>query len=302
MSARKSWVDIAKGIAIILMVLGHSSLPSVLQNFIFAFHMPLFFIASGYTTNWEKYAPGAYVLHKCKTLMLPFGIYGIIVFGLLQQIGATDGRHLLACGWEGYALWFVPVLFLSLVLCRVIKLLPARINRVILFIVLPIVGALLSVFHINIPWTINAVPYATFLLALGTEMSKIERWIVNPKVWLLLVHIIICAIISYFWHLSMAWNQITPIVPITIGAVSGTCMIFMVSVMIERKGKYLSSILQAIGRETYLVLAFSQIIIMFINHYMDINPLVKYALLVVALVLLRYIKEGINRILPYRVL
>ena len=44
---RKQWLDIAKGIAIILMVIGHTSIPNIASNFIYAFHMPLFFIASG---------------------------------------------------------------------------------------------------------------------------------------------------------------------------------------------------------------------------------------------------------------
>ena len=53
-SARLKWLDIAKGLGILLMVLGHSSVPVVVAKFIWAFHMPLFFIASGWTTNWEK--------------------------------------------------------------------------------------------------------------------------------------------------------------------------------------------------------------------------------------------------------
>lgn len=52
---RLQYFDIAKGIAIILMVLAHSSLPAALQNYIFAFHMPLFFIVSGMVTKWDKY-------------------------------------------------------------------------------------------------------------------------------------------------------------------------------------------------------------------------------------------------------
>lgn len=53
-SPRLIWLDIAKATVIILMVLGHTSIPNSLSNFIWAFHMPLFFIASGWTTNWES--------------------------------------------------------------------------------------------------------------------------------------------------------------------------------------------------------------------------------------------------------
>lgn len=50
MNKRIEWIDVAKGITIILVMIGHYvSYGSQIRNFIFAFHMPLFFILSGYT-------------------------------------------------------------------------------------------------------------------------------------------------------------------------------------------------------------------------------------------------------------
>lgn len=40
---RKLWLDIAKGITIILIVVGHTSISNAISSFIYAFHMPLFF-------------------------------------------------------------------------------------------------------------------------------------------------------------------------------------------------------------------------------------------------------------------
>ena len=75
---RNRWLDIAKGIAIILMVAGHTPIPSVMSHFIYAFHMPLFFISSGLVSNYEKYSLVDYIKHKhirfyfhlCVTLLL----------------------------------------------------------------------------------------------------------------------------------------------------------------------------------------------------------------------------------------
>lgn len=39
---RNQWVDVAKGIAIILMILGHTAIPDSLFRFIYSFHLPLF--------------------------------------------------------------------------------------------------------------------------------------------------------------------------------------------------------------------------------------------------------------------
>ena len=48
MMERISWIDIEKGLAIVLMVIGHSALPQNLSNFIFAFHMPVFLSSQGF--------------------------------------------------------------------------------------------------------------------------------------------------------------------------------------------------------------------------------------------------------------
>lgn len=50
MKKRLVWVDIAKGIAIILMIIGHE-ISGNIRTFIFSFHMPLFFILSGFTSG-----------------------------------------------------------------------------------------------------------------------------------------------------------------------------------------------------------------------------------------------------------
>ena len=45
---RNTTISIAKGIAIILMVIAHAEAPGWLCQFIFEFHMPLFFITAGF--------------------------------------------------------------------------------------------------------------------------------------------------------------------------------------------------------------------------------------------------------------
>lgn len=51
--------------------------------------------------------------------------------------------------------------------------------------------------------------------------------------------------------------------------------------------------LQAVGRETYIVVAFSQIIIMTINQYITHSAPVKYSILIVLLVAIKYGKDGL---------
>ena len=79
MNQRLNWLDIAKAIAIILMVVGHTSIPSIASDFIYAFHMPLFFIASGWTSNWNKYSFYDFIKRRSRNLLFPFFFYSVIV-------------------------------------------------------------------------------------------------------------------------------------------------------------------------------------------------------------------------------
>ena len=118
---RNQWVDVAKGIAIILMILGHAAIPNSFSRFIYSFHMPLFFIASGMMTNWTKYSVKGFTKKKLKTLAAPFFIYSGIVLLLMNKFLEGGEIPFSWSGWQGYALWFIPVLFVSLILVRIVK-------------------------------------------------------------------------------------------------------------------------------------------------------------------------------------
>ena len=45
---RNEVFDLVRGIAIILVVIGHSGCPNYLRNLIYLFHMPIFYFISGY--------------------------------------------------------------------------------------------------------------------------------------------------------------------------------------------------------------------------------------------------------------
>ena len=89
---RLQWIDTAKGIGIFLVVLGHAIRPGMIAipwcdflfRLIYAFHMPLFFLLSGYTfaLSYAKHlnAPGRYTLKRTKTLLVPFVCYAALIY------------------------------------------------------------------------------------------------------------------------------------------------------------------------------------------------------------------------------
>ena len=93
-SKRLDWIDIAKGIAIILVVIGHcipdaasSTGISVteyrwLHNIIYSFHMPLFFFLSGYMMVRQNMVragkrPFDIIKDRCKRLLTPYVFVGL---------------------------------------------------------------------------------------------------------------------------------------------------------------------------------------------------------------------------------
>ena len=87
---RMQWLDVAKGITIILMVLGHTSIPKLVSDFIWAFHMPLFFIASGWCTNWKREGVCKFITKKVNSLLLPFVVYSVIVLSINLLTGGVS--------------------------------------------------------------------------------------------------------------------------------------------------------------------------------------------------------------------
>lgn len=94
---RELWIDILKGLAIIFVVMGHvvSSyrnsnmlMDAVAFNFIYefvyAFHMPLFFVVSGYLAGKSKKEEplATSILQKCISLGVPYVVFSIVLFCL----------------------------------------------------------------------------------------------------------------------------------------------------------------------------------------------------------------------------
>ncbi len=120
-------------------------------------------------------------------------------------------------------------------------------------------------------------PYASFLVMLGKELADYKKRIETPLsfYWDFYCLLSVTAVISYLWKLDLAWNLITPIIPLTLGAVTGTLMVFRLSVWIRNASTMFSNIFTKVGRETYVVVAFSQVTVMCINYLFYIKSIVE---------------------------
>lgn len=90
---REQWVDYAKGIGIILVVIGHvnrgldssgiflsNSFFKLFDSIIYSFHMPLFFFLSGifFIKSIEKKNKSYFIMKKIETIVYPYALWSII--------------------------------------------------------------------------------------------------------------------------------------------------------------------------------------------------------------------------------
>lgn len=76
-------VSAAKGLCILLMVIGHSGAPESLGRFIYLFHMPCFFFLSGYMFKTGYFTDARrFVMRRLRGLYLPFVKYSFLFIAL----------------------------------------------------------------------------------------------------------------------------------------------------------------------------------------------------------------------------
>lgn len=140
---QNKYINIAKALGIICVVIGHSISP--INRLIYLFHMPLFFFISGYLYN-DKYSSNPILLiqKRLKTLWIPYVSYQLL-FALLHNlffqlhiydetinnINPYSSRVLFVkanfilrfSGSElmGAAMWFIPALFTTSILFCIIQ-------------------------------------------------------------------------------------------------------------------------------------------------------------------------------------
>jgi len=110
MAQRIRIFDYMKGIAIIAVLLGHYFPNTILSHFVYSFHIPLFFIVSGYFFYNDKTFL-THIIGDVKHLLLPI-LYTVTTIVCLKYILHVDLLEGGSCGALSIGpLWFVLALF-----------------------------------------------------------------------------------------------------------------------------------------------------------------------------------------------
>lgn len=186
------WVDFSKGIVMLLVIVGHSSIPTILRGAIYSFHMPLFFLLSGYTTKCsetkqdilqrvKKTAKGllltAYLLWITRTLI--YLLIGRVNYSLPQMIfsaiwaGGVEyeflGLNIPAMGMT----WFLVVLFILRNIYDVLQCLTKK-HLTLISVCITFLGMLIG-HWIQLPFFLRSCLIFVCILSLWSN-SKTQRY------------------------------------------------------------------------------------------------------------------------------
>lgn len=216
---RNEKVEFFKGLAMILVLLHHCFVP--LNELILLFHMPLFFIISGYVDarfNNKNYCFKDYFIKRFKRLIIPYIIFELInlfiwliicivnnndlnlFYSLLSIISCINStKYTGLCG----RLWFLPCMFVSNILFYFIKkICKYNWQKAITLILLLVLSYVFSyIIPYRLPFTFDTAMLATFFIFIGyLTNNSMEKLINNTKYLkdLILLLSLICIFVIIF--------------------------------------------------------------------------------------------------------
>lgn len=172
--SRIGWIDIARGIGILLVVYGHALSAGEMRALIYSFHMPLFFLLSGLVFTYKSAESfHAFLRKNVRNILLPYMVFALLSFlywyftkqpsvdAALFQFGSifygNGNNNLLQFN---NILWFLPCLFVT----RVGFFLITRYKHDVRFISIALLG-------ISIIGYIYSLFFSSIKLPFGLETS-----------------------------------------------------------------------------------------------------------------------------------
>lgn len=271
---RLDWVDVAKGIAILLMVIGHEVQNQHIHAFIFSFHMPLFFILSGFTSRrvntWQMLERK---LRKSFTHVWLLAVLMVILLGIENLLflkefsfvtfyqsvlrGIFWGSNIPTIGLMSVGvMWFMFVFFWAKLLFDILQVVlsDAFIGGILIIL------SGISMFYCQnfthyLPQAFDIVPIAALFMWTGSIARKVmdDYSLIKGKsvfYFMIITFWIICFILNIYIELSIRHYPLTFVS--IVEALGGT---LAVSLLSKWSVSYkVSKALQIIGKHTLAVM------------------------------------------------
>ena len=327
---REKWVDFAKCIAIFIVMLNHSGIVVPAVSFFGGmFYVPIFFLISGFTYRTKEESFPHFVKRKAKRLLLPYITANMLLFAFffcketileggskaafLRLFGILYGRnqlfaqttqtlflpqpeqnlYLMTC--LNSPTWFLPALFLTIVLFEMLMRLTDKNGRK-MWLVSSILLFLAILYHnlfpVLLPWSLDAVPLFLQLFMWGYFIRrKAVLYYLDQKKWLVGV-IAGCFLLTAWMNGSANFSVAdygTSMMLALFNALASSVLVFYFCFKIRR---HIPAALAWIGRQTLPLLCYHLFVFSIFQTVLCKAPAEVHLLLtIVTMTLLCYGKE-----------
>lgn len=281
---RINFFDIAKGIGILCVILGHMEIEAA-NRIVYTFHMPLFFFISGYFGFKREEKMSEFVKQKFDQLIVPyiFTSFCVVIINAIREfaLGGNTIKRIFTVSfaaiygsgnaWEKPfhiepigAIWFLPALFIALVVVKYFN----QYKKPYLFIILlAYIGYKTSQF-IWLPFDIQAGLVAAIFVYLGNYSREIQLFEIKIN------KVIVGGLISIWTFcilfggsLYMVRNYYGNGLLDVIGALAAVYLIIIICRYIDTKKNVLGKILGFLGRNSLVILC---------AHLIEINFMIGF--------------------------
>jgi len=289
-SNREGAFDIARGIGILLMVMGHTGFGMEFDKIIHTFHMPLFFFFSGYFFRPTKHNNFlSYLFHQINVLLIPYIIFAFFYLGLhylytgefsikyfILSLVTPNQNRINVAG----ALWFLMSLFSAKIIYYILlKSIRSFCVQSLVIIAISIVSmSLRQNYHVKLCLCLDSAMSMLVIVHLGHILYKyrlnsfIKKLIGMPYWGIALLTIVF--FVSGFENgtVNIRCNWYNNFI---LYAISCICGILLTVILSQKLNKIGNSILSKIkialaffGRESLVFLLINELIIFIVSEMM----------------------------------
>ncbi|MEG2606536.1 MAG: acyltransferase family protein [Mucinivorans sp.] len=254
-TSRYIWLDYVRFIGIFLVVWGHMCAAGTTINIIYSFHMPLFFVISGYLFSRKKHTSFlVFVKTKARQLLIPYVVFSVIAFlfwyFLILRISTVDFGAFTAATlfWDFLSaqyiayclvLWFLPTLFLTECLYFIVSkwlspLIVAIFFMALSFLYYHFVGE-------DLFWSADIVLVAVVFYAFGAILRQYGTKLLESasKIPISVIGFTLCAVLVVVFagitgRLDMLSRNYGELYMFYLAGVAGSMAIFFLGIILER--------------------------------------------------------------------
>ncbi len=274
---RIEYIDIAKGIAIILVIIGHT-IPdgSFVKNYIYGFHMPLFFFVSGYF--FRERPVKEFVTKQGVRLMLPYAVTAVGIIALsvgkkvlqrnwsgamhflkVQSLAAAYGSGMDMPLYRGSgiiipdigAIWFLPAIFFGMLIMNF----ALKCKHPWAVILVSAAAGMISVYFVWLPMSIQSGMTASVFLYAGYLSRKYQIVEKLSRGWIVLIAIPLSVLGPCIFGYSVYASNSFRYGPVNLlFAFPGILVVLYISKAIESYSPKINGCFRFFGADTLIIL------------------------------------------------